>query len=62
MDQQPPPPPKSGVYTILTPRTIMTGTALEYQTHFRIPLGEYELTHEDTNLSNTLIYSTQGYI
>jgi hypothetical protein len=40
-------PPSSGVSKTFSPRTIMTGTSLEYAKHHKVPFGAYVETHEE---------------
>jgi hypothetical protein len=47
-------PPSSGVSTSYSPRTIMTGTALDLNKHCQIPFGAYAEVHEDRNITNTM--------
>jgi hypothetical protein len=47
-------PPSSGISQTYSPRTIMTGTTLDYKTHCRLPFGAYVETHEENKPSNTL--------
>jgi hypothetical protein len=55
-------PPSSGVSKIFSPRTIMTGTALDFNKHFQIPFGAYAEVHEDRNITNTMSERTQPAI
>jgi hypothetical protein len=47
-------PPSSGVSALYSPRTIMTGTALDFNKHCQIPFGAYAEVHEDRNITNTM--------
>jgi hypothetical protein len=55
-------PPSSGVSKTFSPRTIMTGTALDFNKHFQIPFGAYAGVHEDNNITNTMTERTQPAI
>jgi hypothetical protein len=47
-------PPASGVSTTYSPRTIMSGTALDFTKHCQIPFGAYTEVHEDKGKTNTM--------
>jgi hypothetical protein len=47
-------PPSSGVSKTYSPRTIMTGTTLDYSKHCKLPFGAYEETHEENNPTNNM--------
>jgi hypothetical protein len=55
-------PPSSGVSNTYSPRTIMTGTTLEYNKHYRLPFGTYVETHEENDPTNTIVERTRGSI
>jgi hypothetical protein len=55
-------PPASGVSKTFSPRTIMTGTALDFQKHCQIPFGAYAEVHEDRDKTNTMEERTQPAI
>jgi hypothetical protein len=55
-------PPTSGVSTMYSPRTIMTGTALDFTKHYQIPFGTYAEVHEDMDKTNTMDKRTQPAI
>jgi hypothetical protein len=55
-------PPSSGVSNTYSPRTIMTGTTLDYNKHCRLPFGAYVETHEDNDTTNTMVERTRGAI
>jgi hypothetical protein len=55
-------PPSSGVSKTFSPRTIMTGTALDFNKHCQIPFGAYAEVHEDRNITNTMEERTQSAI
>jgi hypothetical protein len=55
-------PPSSGVSKTFSPRTIMTGTALDFNKHCQIPFGAYAEVHEDNNIMNTMTERTQPAI
>jgi hypothetical protein len=55
-------PPASGVSKTYSPRTIMTGTALNFNKHCQIPFGAYAEVHEDHNITNTMSERTQPEI
>jgi hypothetical protein len=55
-------PPSSGVSASYSPRTIMTGTALDFNKHCQIPFGAYVEVHEDRNITNTIDERTQPAI
>ena len=46
-------PHADGVSDLLSPRTIMTGTTLNYNTHCRVPFGAYCEIHNEPAPSNT---------
>jgi hypothetical protein len=56
------PPPASWVSTTYSPRTIMTGTALDFTKHCQIPFGAYTEVHEDMDKTNTMDERTQPAI
>jgi hypothetical protein len=55
-------PPSSGISDTFSPRTIMTGTALDYEKNCKLPFGAYVETHEERPRTNTLYERTQGVI
>jgi hypothetical protein len=55
-------PPSSGVSKTFSPRTIMTGTALNFNKHCQIPFEAYAEVHEDNNITNTMTERTQPAI
>jgi hypothetical protein len=55
-------PPASGVSKTYSPRTIMTGTALDFNKHCQITFGAYAEVHEDRNITNTMSERTQPAI
>jgi hypothetical protein len=55
-------PPASGVSTTYSPRTIMTGTALDFTKHCQIAFGAYAEVHEDMDKTNTMDERTQPAI
>jgi hypothetical protein len=55
-------PPSSGVSNTYSPRTIMTGTTLDYNKHCRLPFGAYVETHEGNDTTNTMVERTRGAI
>jgi hypothetical protein len=55
-------PPSSGISDTFSPRTIMTGTTLDYENHCKLPFGAYVETHEERSRTNTLYELTQGAI
>jgi hypothetical protein len=55
-------PPSSGVSITYSPRTIMTGTTLDYNKHCRLPFGAYVETHEENDPTNTMAERTIGVI
>ena len=46
--------PKSGLSKTYSPRTIMTGKALDWKKICKLQFGAYAQVHEDRNLTNTL--------
>jgi hypothetical protein len=52
----------SGVSKTFSPRTIMTGTALDFNKHCQIPFGAYAEVHEDNNITNTMTERTHPAI
>jgi hypothetical protein len=55
-------PPSSGVSKTYSPRTIMTGTTLDYSKHCKIPFGAYVETHEENNPTNNMKERTRAAI
>ena len=55
-------PPKGGVSDTLSPRSIITGSQLDYRKHCRLPFGAYVQAHEDSNPTNTQTARTIGAI
>ena len=55
-------PPDSGVSRQYSPRTILTGTVLDFEKHCRLPFGAYVEVHEDNTPTNTMEARTQGAI
>jgi hypothetical protein len=55
-------PPTSGVSAFYSPRTIMTGTALDYAKHCKLPFGAYAEAHEEYHQTNTMAPRTRGVI
>jgi hypothetical protein len=47
-------PPSSGISKTYSPRTIMTGTTLNYNKHCKLPFGTYVETHEMNTPTNTM--------
>ena len=40
-------PPRSGINTSMSPRTIISGVKLDYNKHCKMPFGDYAQTHEE---------------
>jgi hypothetical protein len=55
-------PPSSGVSAFYSPRTIMTGTALDFAKHCKLPFGAYAEAHEEYPQTNTMAPRTLGVI
>jgi hypothetical protein len=55
-------PSSSGVSNTYSPRTIMTGTTLDYNKHCRLPFVAYVETHEDNDTTNTMVERNRGAI
>ena len=55
-------PPKSGLSTTYTPRTIITGKELDWKKSRKLQFGAYAQVYEDRNNTNTLEERTQGAI
>ena len=55
-------PPKSGLSKTYSPRTIMTGKALDCKKRSMLHFGAYAQVHEDRNVTNMLEERTQGEI
>ena len=53
-------PPKGGVSTTVSPRTLMTGQYIDYNKHCCIPFGQYVQVHEENSPTNTLHAQTVG--
>jgi hypothetical protein len=56
------PPPSSGISKTYSPRTIMTGTTLDYNKHCKLPFGAYVETHEMNTPTNTMKEITRAEI
>jgi hypothetical protein len=52
----------SGISDTFSPRTIMTGAALDYENHCQLPFGAYVERHEENSPTNTLSERTQGAV
>jgi hypothetical protein len=52
-------PPLSGVSKTYSPRTIMTGTTLDYAKHCKLPFGTYVETYKENNPTNTMKEQTR---
>ena len=55
-------PPKSGISKTYSPRTIMTGKALDWKKSCKLHFEAYAQVHEDINVTNTLEDRNQGEI
>jgi hypothetical protein len=55
-------PPSSGVSSTYSPRTIMTGNALEFAKHCKLPFGAYAEAHEEYPQTNTMAQRTRSVI
>jgi hypothetical protein len=55
-------PPSSGVSSAYSPRTIMTGTALDYNKQCKLPFGAYVETREENKRKNSMDERTRGTI
>jgi hypothetical protein len=55
-------PLSSGVSAFYSPRTIMTGMALDFAKHCKIPFGAYAEAHEEYPQTNTMAPRTRGII
>jgi hypothetical protein len=55
-------PPLSGVSKTYSPRTIMTGTTLDYANHLKLPFCAYVETHEENNPTNMMKERTRAAI
>jgi hypothetical protein len=55
-------PPSSGVSTFYSPRTIMTGMALDFNKHCKLQFGAYAEAHEEYPQTNTMAPRTRGVI
>ena len=55
-------PPKSGLTTHMSPRTIMTGRKISYKSHCRLPFGDYAQVHENEQPRNSMAERTLGAI
>ena len=51
---------KHGIYKTISPRTIITGKTIDYNSHFRIKFGQYVQTHEKHD--NSMMPRTIGTI
>ena len=55
-------PPNSGLSKTYSPRTIMTGKALDWNKSCKLHFGAYAQVHKDRNVTNALEERTQGSI
>jgi hypothetical protein len=55
-------PPSSGVSDTYSPRTIMTGTTLDFAKHCKLPFGDYVKAHEEYTQTNTTAKRTHVVI
>jgi hypothetical protein len=55
-------PPSSGVSDTYSPRTIMTGTTLDFAKHCKLPFGAYAEAHEEYPQTNTMTEGTRAVI
>jgi hypothetical protein len=55
-------PPSSGVSAFYSPRTIMTGMALDFENHCKLPFGAYAEAHEEYPQTNTMAPRARGVI
>jgi hypothetical protein len=55
-------PRSSGVSAFYSPRTIMTGMALDFAKHCKLPFGAYAEAHEEYPQTNTMAPHTRGVI
>jgi hypothetical protein len=55
-------PPSSGVSAFYSPRTIMTGMALDFVKHCKLPFGAYAEAHEEYPQTDTMAPQTRGVI
>jgi hypothetical protein len=55
-------PPSSGVSDTYSPRTIITGTTLDFAKHCKLPFGAYAEAHEEYPQSNTMAQRTRAVI
>ena len=55
-------PPKRGISDTVSPKTIMTGEALDYKKHLSLQLGQYCQVHEEDTPRNSQLPCTQGAI
>ena len=53
-------PPKIGISKTYSPRTIMTGTTLDYKKHCRLDFGAYAETHNDKEKQTLLWNAWEG--
>ena len=55
-------PPKQGISTSLSPKTIMSGETLDYRKHLALQVGTYVQVHEEDNPRNSQVARTRGAI
>ena len=55
-------PSKNGISATVSPRHIVDGTVLDYNTHCKIPFGSYVQTSEQPEPTNTMVVRTSGAI
>ena len=55
-------PPKSGLSTMYSPRTIMTGKTINWKNICKLHFSTYAQVYEDIHVTNDLEKMTQGAI
>jgi hypothetical protein len=55
-------PPKSSISDTISPRTLLTGSTLNYKKDFFLPFGSYRQVHEDAASRNSMIACTKAAI
>jgi hypothetical protein len=55
-------PPSSGVSSTYSPQKIMTGTALDFTKHCKLPFGAYAEAHDEYPQTNTMAQRIHGVI
>jgi hypothetical protein len=55
-------PPENSISDTISPRTLLTGSTLNYMKDFCLPFGAYSQVHEDASPRNSMIACTKAAI